>query len=298
VIRKERVGVLATVAMVLVGLVAILPPANALTNCTVAAAELVSDTEEQDLIRRLNEYRTANGLNTVTLDTSVTRAATWFAVDMATKNYFPSNHVDSFGRNPATRLSQCDVAWTKANENIAAGYSTGAETFLQWRNSPSHNTNMLQPNVSLAGVGRAFDPAAVYGWYWTLNLTAPGSVDSSTTTSTTSTSTSSTSSTSSTTLFTSTSTSSTSSTALPTSTSTSSTSSTTLPTSTSTSSTSSTTSSTTTRTTPRNFTSTPLPATESAALMRQVVCPILAQLAADPVIWPFIQQFHIAFRCI
>jgi hypothetical protein len=32
--------------------------------------------------------------------------------------------------------------------------------------------------------------------------------------------------------------------------------------------------------------------------MSQVVCPILAPLAADPVIWPFIQQFHIAFRCM
>jgi hypothetical protein len=66
----------------------------------------------------------------------------------------------------------------------------------------------------------------------------------------------------------------------------------------STTSTSSSTSSTTSTTLPTASTSTSLPATDSAARMTQIVCPLLRQLSADPFIGPFIQQFQIAFRCI
>jgi uncharacterized protein YkwD len=51
-------------------------------------------------------------------------------------------------------------------ENIAAGNSDAESTFIQWKNSPGHNENMLKPNVSYIGIGRATG-GGPYGVYWT-----------------------------------------------------------------------------------------------------------------------------------
>ena len=222
--RKGRLGALVAVALVLGGMVTVLPSAGALTNCTVSAAQQAIDAEEAQMLTLINQYRAANGLGPLTMNPDVTRAATWFAVDMATKNYFPADHIDSFGRDVPIRLTQCDVSYTAYAENIAGGNATAAATFSQWQNSATHNANMLNPNVTLAGVARAFNAASAFGWYWVLNETSPGGGTSTTSSSSRSTSTSSTS--------TSTSTSTTSTTVAPTTTTSTSTSTTLAPTTT------------------------------------------------------------------
>ncbi|HWQ33473.1 MAG TPA: CAP domain-containing protein, partial [Blastocatellia bacterium] len=55
-------------------------------------------------------------------------------------------------------------------ENIAAGYATAYYTFIQWKNSPPHNSNMLSPNVKVIGVGRAYSANSTYGYYWTTDF--------------------------------------------------------------------------------------------------------------------------------
>ena len=44
---------------------------------------------------------------------------------------------------------------TYRGENIAAGNASASATFTQWRNSPTHNTNMLNANFRAIGIGRA-----------------------------------------------------------------------------------------------------------------------------------------------
>ena len=56
---------------------------------------------------------------------------------------------------------------TAKGENLAAGASTAAATFTQWRNSPGHNANMLSANYVVMGIGRAYGATSQYGWYWT-----------------------------------------------------------------------------------------------------------------------------------
>lgn len=51
---------------------------------------------------------------------SVTKAAAWFSRDMATRNYFPPNHVDSNGRTIDQRLAWCGVSFSNWAENIFA----------------------------------------------------------------------------------------------------------------------------------------------------------------------------------
>lgn len=149
-------------------------PARAQTApCPVSSSDLAIDTEEQHLLDLVNTYRANNGRSPLTMDTAVTRAATWFSRDMATFNYFPLDHVDRNGRNIPTRFTWCGVAYNAWRENIYAGSPDASVVFEAWRNSAVHNTNMLATDVTLAGVARSFNAGTQYGWYWVMDFTSP-----------------------------------------------------------------------------------------------------------------------------
>ena len=172
--RQRKVVPAALVSLALaVGATALpIGPAVALTNCTVSAADQAIDAQEQDMLARVNSHRMANGRSPLQLSADATRAAAWFSREMATLGNMPADHVDSFGRNIPTRLTQCDVHFTAWAENIAFGSSSAAVIFEMWKNSGVHNTNMLRPEVTLAGVARTHRPAND-AWYWALDFTAP-----------------------------------------------------------------------------------------------------------------------------
>jgi len=158
---------LASVSLVISSLMAVPTPAGAqtTTNCTVALSDHVIDGEEQALLNLINQYRVANGKNTLVPDVDVTRGAAWHSRDMATKNYL--SHTDSLGRSPSTRMAQCGAGWTTDfRENAAAGYATAQATFDQWRSDPPHNAALLADGVAVVGVARAYNAASTYKWYW------------------------------------------------------------------------------------------------------------------------------------
>lgn len=169
--RSKQLGAALAALAFTLGALAFVPPAQALTNCSVSGDDAAVDTQESQMLALINDYRAANGLNALSLDANVTRAAAWFSRDMATNNYFPGNHVDLLGRDIGTRLRQCGAVFTGWAENIAAGNASAAATFEQWRKSPGHNAAMLRPEVNRAGIGRALNEASTYDWYWTLDLT-------------------------------------------------------------------------------------------------------------------------------
>lgn len=141
----------------------------AATNCDVAETNL--DSEEQAFLRLINEYRATAGAPALTVTQPLTRAATWLSVDMAQKNYF--SHNDLLGRDPFTRMNQCDVpGWDNAGENIAAGQQTAQQAFTMWRNSPEHNANMLNAAFRGIGIARAFRQGSTFSWYWTTTFSA------------------------------------------------------------------------------------------------------------------------------
>lgn len=129
------------------------------------------DSEEQNFVTLLNNYRQANGLSPVTTSSSLSEMAQWYAEDMANKNYFNTNHIDSLGRGVSAndgstkRISDCGIA-TFNGEILAAGRSSAQEAIDQFKNSPSHNAIMLQANNVQVGVGRANKAGSQFGWYW------------------------------------------------------------------------------------------------------------------------------------
>ncbi|HET7719049.1 MAG TPA: CAP domain-containing protein, partial [Acidimicrobiales bacterium] len=167
---RRLVGMVALVAAA--SLTALPGPARAQTApCPVSSSDLAVDAEEQQLLDLVNTYRLNNGRGALTMDTAVTRAAAWFSRDMATKNYFPANHVDMNGRDIPTRLTWCGVPWQAWRENIYFGSGEAETVFEAWRTSPPHNTNLLATDITLAGVARSFNASSVA--YWVMDYTTP-----------------------------------------------------------------------------------------------------------------------------
>jgi len=134
-----------------------------------SAADPVLDAEEKAFCTTINQYRAQNGRAALRVSVSLTNASKWMSNDMAVKKYF--SHTDSLGRTFSTRLGAFGYTFnTPKAENIAAGNATAAATFTQWRNSSGHNTNMLNPNYTVIGIGRAYNAAAPYRYYWTTDF--------------------------------------------------------------------------------------------------------------------------------
>jgi uncharacterized protein YkwD len=162
---------LAAVAVIAVALVHSAPIANAGGPCASTASQ---DGQEQAFLNLINEYRDQHDLGPLVLSSSLTRAAAWKSAHMANNNYF-SHDDQGLNRDFVGRLRDCGyTANTWMAENIAAGNSSAASTFEQWRTSAGHNANMLDEHMVAIGIARAYNDDSTYGWYWTTEF---GGVD-------------------------------------------------------------------------------------------------------------------------
>lgn len=123
-----------------------------------AAASLISD------------YRRKNGLPAVQIDPQLSAMAEAQARDMARRNQLTH---DPGGRGFTKRLQASGFDASRAAENIGAGYHTLAEAFSGWRDSPSHNKNMLLSGATKIGIATAYSPNSKYKVFWALVLAAP-----------------------------------------------------------------------------------------------------------------------------
>ena len=115
---------------------------------------------EAQFIVLLNLYRQQNRLGAVQVSKAGVDSARWHTQDMINQNYF--SHTEPDGRSFSTRAASFGYsAWA---ENIAAGSSSAEGTFCQWKNSPGHNTNMLQAMHKTVGLGVSYGGS--YGIYW------------------------------------------------------------------------------------------------------------------------------------
>jgi uncharacterized protein YkwD/PKD repeat protein len=125
------------------------------------------DADEQNLYNLINEYRAANGKQTLVLSTKLTVAAASWSRTMATENnmYHASNW--------ATRIRNTGYsASTALGENVYMGtgyYGGSSYVFSGWRNSAGHNANMLSDSFRAIGVGKAYNPST-NAYYWTIDL--------------------------------------------------------------------------------------------------------------------------------
>jgi uncharacterized protein YkwD len=118
----------------------------------------------------MSDYRRANGLPAVQPDPALLAVARDQAQRMAAVNQLTH---DPGGRGFTQRLTSANYQAARAAENIGAGYHTLAEAFSGWRDSPSHNKNMLLPGATRVGIATAYAPNSKYKVFWALVLAEP-----------------------------------------------------------------------------------------------------------------------------
>ncbi len=127
-----------------------------------------SNAQEEHQLRMLelvNNFRAENNLQPVQLNERLNQSAFDHSLDMGTQNYFDHTGLD--GSNFSQRAVKSGYEGSPAGENIAAGNFSPDDTFEQWKNSPGHRRNMLNPNHNEMGIGRASVEGSRYRHYWT-----------------------------------------------------------------------------------------------------------------------------------
>lgn len=151
----------------LVGLSTAVPPASAEVsgNCI--------DAEEAAFLQLINQYRSSNGLGELSISGTLTDAAEYHSVEMATYGYF--SHTAPDGTTVEQNLRNWGYPDPTFGENIVASVETAAAAFDTWKNSAPHNENMLRGEFGAIGIARHYDADSPYGWYWTTDF--GGSLD-------------------------------------------------------------------------------------------------------------------------
>ncbi|MEM7064425.1 MAG: CAP domain-containing protein [Cyanobacteria bacterium P01_B01_bin.77] len=135
---------------------------------------------DQQFLILVNNERALHSLAAVTLDSQLDLAAQLHINDIAYNDINltdPINvdpHIGSNGSTLGIRVQAAGYQYQTAVENISAGQYTANEVFQDWKNSPTHLDNILNPNVTQLGVGHILleNDIGVSNFfdYWTIVL--------------------------------------------------------------------------------------------------------------------------------
>jgi uncharacterized protein YkwD len=141
---------------------------HAAGDCTVNATQMAIKPEEQTMFDLINAYRTQNGKPVLSWSDALKRPSAWLSADMLTSRNL--SHTDSLGRTLETRLPDCGFPIsTRYGENIANGAPNASDIVTAWKNSPPHNTIMLDTAYTQGAVSMALDTTGQIA-FWTLDV--------------------------------------------------------------------------------------------------------------------------------
>lgn len=115
---------------------------------------------EQEVIRLVNEQRSANGLKPLTENWELSRIARYKSEDMSASRYF--SHTSPTYGSPFDMIRAFGLSYRAAGENIAYGQRTPEAVVNAWMNSSGHRANILNGSYTQIGVGYCAS-----GNYWT-----------------------------------------------------------------------------------------------------------------------------------
>ena len=131
----------------------------------VTSADACVDVEEVAFLALINDHRAASGMEALSVSASLSSAAAYHSIDMAAQAYLAHTMID--GTSVVQNMANFGYQGGTHGENIAAGTATAIEAMQTWQGSVEHNANMLNGSFGAIGIGRAYDAASPYGWYWT-----------------------------------------------------------------------------------------------------------------------------------
>ncbi|MGE4284410.1 MAG: CAP domain-containing protein [Clostridia bacterium] len=119
-------------------------PDNTQTNKTTLTSQ------EQEMLRLVNEARSQNGVTSLTIDMELTNVARIKSQDMIDNSYF-SHDSPTYG-SPFDMMKDFGIEYVRAGENIA-GNQTVQKAHEALMNSPGHRKNILSPDFTHIGLG-------------------------------------------------------------------------------------------------------------------------------------------------
>lgn len=120
----------------------------------------VTDSYISQVLDLVNKERKANGLSPVTATNNSLNSA---AQKRASEQSVSFSHTRPDGRSWSSVLSDFNVSYRTAGENVAYGQSTPAEVMNAWMNSSGHRANILNSAYSEIGIG-VYKKNGTYYW--------------------------------------------------------------------------------------------------------------------------------------
>lgn len=109
-----------------------------------------SEITPENIIKAVNQKRQENGVPPLVENSQLRTAARNKSIDMIVNNYF--DHY-ALGKTPWMFIKSQNYDYQLAGENLAMGYTTSEGVVNAWMNSPSHRSNILNPEYQDIGVG-------------------------------------------------------------------------------------------------------------------------------------------------
>lgn len=125
---------------------------------SIVKVEANLNSEEEETLRLINEYRKENGLKELKTVSKLQEVAKLKAEDLVQNEYF--SHTSKALGTPFEMLQDNGIAYTKAGENLA-GNQTPERAVEAWINSPAHRDNILKAEYEYTGICVIDSP--VYG---------------------------------------------------------------------------------------------------------------------------------------
>lgn len=125
---------------------------------TPLGPEEALEPEVQAFVAAMNAHRASVGCGPLAWSEAVGGVAQAHSADMLERGYFA--HTNPDGDSPFDRMREAGITYSRAAENIAFGYPTGAAVLQGWLGSAGHRANIENCQLTEHGVG-------LVGTYWT-----------------------------------------------------------------------------------------------------------------------------------
>lgn len=109
-----------------------------------------SSINQKQLIELTNQQRQKNGLNPLSENTALDKAAAAKAASMFQENYW--SHFAPSGKSPWDFILGSGYKFTYAGENLAKNFYQSNEVVTAWMNSPTHRENLLNSKYQDIGI--------------------------------------------------------------------------------------------------------------------------------------------------
>jgi hypothetical protein len=106
--------------------------------------------EQEKIVEMVNELRQEKQVPELTRNIKLYTSSQLRANDLAKEEYF--NHISPQGKSLAYFIKQANYNYDVAGENLAMGYSDTKELFETWKQSPTHYSNLIDPEFDETGI--------------------------------------------------------------------------------------------------------------------------------------------------